>query len=261
MIALISAVLVASTLGSLHCAGMCGAFLAIALTDTTSRPAAAWRLQAAYHGGRLVTYTVLGAMAGLVGASIDVASATAGLNRAAAGLAAATLIVFGTITLLRLWGVHVPRAPLPGWLRNAATAGHRAAMDLPPGRRALSIGLMTTLLPCGWLYAFVLVAAGTGHPLAGAAAMAAFWIGTLPVMISLGIGLRTITGAAGRWMPAVTAIALIGVGVWSLAGRMSLLGRVTAVPALANSASFESAEARVHDAVAAPRPCCGGDER
>lgn len=259
MIALVSAVLVASVLGSLHCAGMCGAFLAIALADTGST--SAWRLQAAYHGGRLITYTVLGAVAGLIGATINLAGATAGLNRAAAGLAAATLIVFGTITLLRLWGAHVPRVPLPAWLRHAATAGHRAAMHLTPGRRAMAIGLMTTLLPCGWLYAFVLVAAGTGHPLFGAVSMAVFWVGTLPVMISLGVGLRTITGAAGRWMPAVTAIALIGMGVWSLAGRMSLLDRVAAVaPSLAAIDSSDSADARVRDAVAAPRPCCGGDE-
>ena len=66
MTALVVAVFLASALGSLHCVGMCGAFLAIAFTDVPS--AGRWRLSVAYHGGRLVTYTALGVAAPKKGA-------------------------------------------------------------------------------------------------------------------------------------------------------------------------------------------------
>jgi len=63
MTSLILAIFAASVLGSLHCAGMCGAFVAIAVQDRGN-----WRrhasLQAAYHGGRLASYLSLGIAAG-----------------------------------------------------------------------------------------------------------------------------------------------------------------------------------------------------
>ena len=82
----------------------------------------------------------------------------------------------------------------------------------------------TFLLPCGWLYAFVVTAAGTGRPLTGAIAMATFWLGTLPVMVSLGVGVQTLLGRLGPKVPALTCLMLIGVGTYTLVGRSHLNG-------------------------------------
>ena len=48
------------------------------------------------------------------------------------------------------------------------------------------IGLVTTLLPCGWLYTFVALALAAANPLNACLIMFAFWLGTLPVMIGTG---------------------------------------------------------------------------
>lgn len=223
MTALVAAVFVASLMGSMHCAGMCGGFLAFAVgVAPGAEPSLRTRasLHAAYNAGRLATYTVLGAVAGAVGQAVDIAGEYAGLQRAALVAAGAMMVLFGAVTLLRTLGVPIRRAPLPRALQRLAERGHRAAMRFTPTRRALAVGLLTTLLPCGWLYAFVVTAAGTASPAAGALVMAVFWLGTLPVMISLGAGVQALAGPLRRHLPALTSIALVAVGLFTLSGRL-----------------------------------------
>lgn len=222
MTALIAAVFLASLLGSLHCAGMCGAFVAFAVADTEGKPRQRAALSASYHGGRLITYMALGAAAGSVGALLDLSGALVGLSRAAMMLAGATMVVFGVSAALAAMGKRSLRMPVPKAMRSLLAAGHMAAMRLGPVRRALVIGLLTTLLPCGWLYAFAAVAAGTASPLLGALTMAVFWLGTLPVLVSLGMGVQRLSGSLGKKLPHATAVILILVGVWTLIGRGGL---------------------------------------
>lgn len=220
MTALVLAILLASLLGSMHCAGMCGAFLAIAISDSS---APVWRLQSAYHLGRLFTYLALGLLAGLLGATIDLAGALSGMHRAATALAAFTLILFGSLSLLRVLGLRTSRTPIPASFLKLSERAHRAAMTLPATSRALSIGLLTSLLPCGWLYAFVLVAAGSASITLAPIIMAVFWLGTLPLLVSFGAGLRLLTGPLARKAPLIASIALITVGTFSLFSRSTPL--------------------------------------
>lgn len=222
MTALIGAVLVASLLGSVHCAGMCGAFLAVAVAGDEGPGRA--KLNAAYNLGRLVTYSVLGGLAGLCGAAIDLGGSAAGIQRTAAMVAGAMMLMIGTVAVLRHMGFKSGRMPVPRLLHRLALKGHRVAAALPPLHRAAAIGLLTTLLPCGWLYAFVITAAGTGHPGWGAATMAVFWTGTLPVMIGLGVGLQTLTGRLRRHLPIATSLLIVAVGLWTMVGRLPLIG-------------------------------------
>lgn len=222
MTALIVAVFVASVLGSLHCAGMCGAFVAFAVGGLDASPGTRVRLHAAYNGGRLLTYMLLGAAAGSVGALLNLGGALAGLSRVATVLAGGLMIGFGVIALAHAMGKSSMRWPVPAFMQRAMIAGQKFAMTLSPTRRALVIGLLTTLLPCGWLYAFAITAAGTASPMWGAVTMAVFWLGTLPVLVSLGACVQKLTGAMGRQLPVVTAVVVIAVGLWTLAGRAGL---------------------------------------
>lgn len=222
MTALIGAVFVASLLGSLHCAGMCGAFVAFAVSGAEEQRGKRAALNAAYQGGRLVTYVALGVAAGSVGALLDLGGALAGISRFAMVLAGAVMIVFGISAVMHALGKRPPRMPVPGFMQKLLASGHRAAMSLTPFRRALMIGLLTTLLPCGWLYAFAAAAAGTASPVWGGVTMAVFWLGTLPVMVSLGVGVQRLTGVMGRKLPHATAVLLILVGLWTIIGRGAL---------------------------------------
>ena len=223
MTALALGVLVASLLGSLHCAGMCGGFVALyAGAPGDRRGVTAGHL--AYNLGRLVAYTTLGALAGALGAALDLGGAwLLGFQRVAAALAGAFIALWGAVLLIESLGRRVPRVGAPAWLGGSVGRGFRLIAGWRPVARALAVGLLTGCLPCGWLYAFVVTATGTGSAPAGAVLMAVFWLGTLPVMVSLGVGLGGLAGPLRRYVPTACAMAMILVGLLAVAGRMGAL--------------------------------------
>jgi sulfite exporter TauE/SafE len=224
MTALVASVFIASVVGGLHCAGMCGGLMAFALGGPTKRSAVPHAL---YHGGRGFAYVGLGIVAGSVGSLVDHAGAMAGLSRVALLVAAIGMMAVGVLTLLpaagRIMscGRGLPRRISDAAARLAARVQGRA-IRLPLTRRALVMGLATPLLPCGWLYAFLLTSAGTGHPVWAAVVMLAFWAGTLPAMLTLGLGLRTVMARLGPRLPTVTSLLLILAGAWTLVSRGNL---------------------------------------
>lgn len=255
MAALIGGILAASLLGSLHCAGMCGAFAAFAVMPGGTGAGGRVPLHLAYHGGRLLVYVTLGAVAGLLGAALNVGGALVGLQRVAALLAGSLLVGAGGVAALRLAGVRVPSAAAAPWLGQWIRRGHAAARGWPPVLRALAVGLLTTFLPCGWLWAFVLTAAGTGQPLLGAVTLAAFWLGTLPVLVVIGAGIQRMAGAVGLRAQLVACLAVIALGLWSLAGRWQALAvpRTSGPPAV-----HEAGEGREPPHGAHPTGCPHG---
>lgn len=232
-IALAGAVLTASLLGSTHCAGMCGAFAAFAASpDRNEQPVSRRALNAAYNAGRLATYLAFGAIAGSIGAAFDLGGSLIGVQRVAGLVAAGLMIGVGVLALLKHFGVRIGRVPVPGFVLRLAEAGHVRAFGLRPLPRAFAIGLLTTFLPCGWLYTFVIASAGTAHPLLGALMMATFWLGTLPVMMAVGLGAQYLTGSMRRYLPLVTNLALIATAMWMVVARISapiVPGRLTAI--------------------------------
>ena len=201
-------VLVVSLLGSPHCAAMCG--LVAGAAGPTPRAALA------YHLARLGGYLMIGAVAGLVGAGADRLGAAAGLSATATRGAGLLLIVAGVAGLLRAAGVlRLGSVDTHRWL--ARFAGR--VRSLRPSARGAALGLLTALLPCGWLLAFVGAAAGTGSPLAGAGAMAVFWLGTVPALAGAALLVQRAAGPLRARLPMVGAVALICLGLVTLLRR------------------------------------------
>ncbi len=222
MLILIGTVLTASLVGSLHCAGMCGGLMLFALgADAKDQSKhSKLKLQSAYHGGRLTTYTLLGVIAGTIGQALDFGGSFIGYQRAAAMFAGVFMIGFGLIALARIKGLRIKHLRPPKFMQRAVENGQRLAFSLTPFKRAMTIGLLTTLLPCGWLYAFAFTAAGTGSPIWGGLTMSVFWLGTLPVMASLGAGIQMFAGPLHAKIPAISACAVVLVGAFTAMGRL-----------------------------------------
>lgn len=216
MIALVASVLVASLIGSPHCAGMCGGFVCFVAGQEEGRR---WRVQAAYHGGRLLTYVLLGVLAGAAGAALDHWGAGRGVTRLATIVAGAVMMLWGGATLARAAGFALPLTRLTAGAHRPLAALLRGVRNQPPALRALLVGLATTLLPCGWLYAFVATAGGSGSPVSGALVMAAFWLGTVPVLAGLGIAAQAAFGPLRRRLPVFSAALLIVIGLLTVAGK------------------------------------------
>jgi sulfite exporter TauE/SafE len=143
-----------------------------------------------------------------------------GIQRTAAIVSGVLITLWGVRSLLEALGARVPRLGAPAGLRTLAARGLRAVADAPPPVRALVVGLATGLLPCGWLYVFLATAAGTGSAPGGAVLMAVFWLGTLPAMVSLGLGLQALAGPLRRHLPVACAIAMIVVGLLAVGSRI-----------------------------------------
>ncbi len=245
MTALLLTVVVASLVGSLHCIGMCGPFVAFYSGADGSDGARRLLSHAAYSGGRLLIYSVLGFAAGGVGAALDVAGRLAGFQRVAAVAAGITMVLWGVLALLQLRGLRIFAHPRGnGRLAALLRRGFSLVSDKPPLIRAGVVGLLSGLLPCGWLWAFVVTAAGTGSAIKGAAVMAAFWTGTVPALLAVGFGAQLIGTPLRRLVPAVTAVLLVALGLIAIIGRPASVtaaihqhqGNADQVPAAADAA-------------------------
>lgn len=243
MTALVVSVFLASILGSLHCAGMCGAFVAFAVAGDPRAPTPRWRLHALYNSGRLLTYLTLGFLAGLLGSMIDLGGSIIGVQRIAGALAGATVATFGVMTLLRAQGIRTPRLGPLRILESFFRAGHMRVRHYAPPIRAFGIGLLTTLLPCGWLYVFVATAAGTGNPFVGTLTMGVFWVGTLPALIAVGASARAITGRFGRALPTIMPLAVTMIALITIFSRSAMPARLADTP---KPATASIAAAREH---------------
>jgi len=250
MVVLLATVFVASLLGSLHCVGMCGGFVAFYSGADGSSGGRRLISHAVYSGGRLIAYLVLGLAGGAIGAALDLAGSLAGFQRIAAIAAGSVMILWGLFALLRIGGVRIFRhrsgSSIARWLgRGVSLVG-----DRPPVVRAAVVGLLSGALPCGWLWAFVVTAAGTGTAAGGAAVMAAFWAGTVPALLALGLGAQLLSIPLRRHIPAVTALILVALGLYAVIGRPStVLAAVTVHEGAAGAVPSPDD----------PPPCCGGE--
>lgn len=225
---LLLGVLVASLVGSIHCAAMCGGFVCIYAGASAPRGLANLPAHLAYNGGRFVSYVTLGALAGAIGARVDDLGRFAGFTRGAAVLAGILMVAWALGIIAASLGVRVPGTIAPEWAKRRLGSALVAMRDRPPVARAAATGLLTTLLPCGWLYTFVVTAGGTGSVLGGMGVMAAFWLGTVPILLGLGLGAQRLLGPVARRLPLASAALVLVLGLLSISGRLHPMRMSTA---------------------------------
>ncbi|HZT32208.1 MAG TPA: sulfite exporter TauE/SafE family protein [Bryobacteraceae bacterium] len=202
--------------GSLHCVQMCGPIvlsysLPLAAGGVRRKRLAA--AHAAYHAGRLATYAMLGALAGLAGGAVGLVSRLAGIANGARIFAGAAMILAAVI----LSGV-LPRAGLvqierTGPLRLFSRAVSRLMLAPTPSSK-FGLGLLLGFLPCGLVYAALLKAVETASAAAGALTMAAFGLGTATTLLLLGLASSAAGLRLGKWSNALAAASIAAMGVF-----------------------------------------------
>ncbi len=216
-------ILTASLLGSVHCAAMCGGFVCM-YSSAQGSDAAMVRAHTLYNVGRLVSYVLLGAIAGALGAGVTHLGALAGVTRTSTMVAGALMIGWGISTIAAQRGVRLgfgSAALAQRWQRVLGKLLH-GVRGQPVAVRAALTGLATTLLPCGWLYVFVATAGGTGNVRDGMLVMALFWLGTVPALIAVGLGAQRVFGPLRRKLPALSALTVMLMGLLALSGRLTM---------------------------------------
>jgi sulfite exporter TauE/SafE len=214
---LFTSALLMGLLGSSHCVMMCGGVVAVSCSalplGRRSRLLAQVPYLVAYNAGRIVSYSVAGGLAGLVGASLTSFGSVQGAQiamriAAAAMLVAVGFYVAGLAPALR-W---VERVGAPLWNLVAPVGRHFVPVRRPA--HALALGLLWGWMPCGLVYAALSAAVSSGSAARGMVTMAAFGLGTLPTLLTMG------SAAAGvarfgrhRWARGGAGIAMIALGV------------------------------------------------
>ncbi|TDB99702.1 sulfite exporter TauE/SafE family protein [Nonomuraea longispora] len=184
--------------GTASCTAAQGGLL-MGLTDGhhgRDRALVAWFL-----AGRLASHTVAGALLGLLGSAVALPPQARAVLLVVAGV---TVTVFA-IRLMRRG--HAGCAPPPS--------------QAPSRYKAPLLGAATILVPCGVTLGMELLAVSSGSPVAGAAAMAGFVIGTAPAFALLGYVLRRVSRTRLARLAGVVAIAA---GLWTAASGISLGG-------------------------------------
>jgi len=173
----------------------------------------------AYSLGRLVTYSMVGLIFGALGMAINAGSSVHRWQQLATYFAGGLTIAIGVIALLRWSGIQIKLPGYAGPIQKLLQKLFQKTMSLSPLPRALVIGMLTSLMPCGWMYTFGITAAGTGSPISGVLLMVVFWAGTVPIMTALMLGFSRVGHQIQHRLPAVMAVLVICVGVFTLTCR------------------------------------------
>ncbi|KAA3600991.1 MAG: sulfite exporter TauE/SafE family protein [Candidatus Scalindua sp. AMX11] len=206
-------VIVASIIGSIHCVGMCGP---LALTASTQGKGGI----VYYHLGRFLGYFCVGALAGFLGAEF--------VQSEMKYLSLISSILIGIICLIAGYRI-IKNGQLalkqPSFLRQfyqkrvGRLLGVKTSRIVP----SLLIGLLSPLLPCGWLYGFILMAVATNSALWGGVLLASFWLGTLPALSGIALlAKRPITYFHGK-APLFFGVVLMFMGFISLVVKLKNL--------------------------------------
>lgn len=184
-----------------HCVLMCGPLVAAVQPRD-------WRGAALMHGTRISVYAAIGAATGAAGAAIS----GLGAGRWLAWLVAATLLAQAVISWRGTTGTS-PVGRAAGRLVSSLGQRVQARGIWAP----VTWGLINGLLPCGMLYGAATLAVGLASPVSGAAAMAAFGLGTVPVLMLVARPasalLRTLAARRPWLAPAVLVILALIIGM------------------------------------------------
>lgn len=162
-------------LASFHCVGMCGGLVITYSAGQIEKQHNANAAHLQYNLGRLVSYTIIGALLGAFGAVFSINNTLTGIITIGASI---FMILMGVSLINKInWLEKIkPHTPL-----FIARFLYAKKIQAP-----LLIGLMTGLMPCGPLQAMQLYALSTGSALRGGLSLMIYALGTIPVMFGFG---------------------------------------------------------------------------
>ncbi len=180
----IIAIAAAAFFGSLgHCVGMCGGFvLAYSSTKVGKHFNQKERLAShlLYNLGRTISYTLIGAVVGLIGSVFALSPNLRATLYLFAGLVMLLvgLWLFGFVWVSRLLEYDFTRI---SFFKTA----FQKLLKSDSKMSFLSLGILNGFFPCGLVYFFASSAAASGSALKGALIMFVFGLSTILPMLSL----------------------------------------------------------------------------
>lgn len=168
-----------------HCIGMCGGIV-VAYSSTKIEPSMSYTKQTishlSYNLGRVTTYTILGAIFGLIGQVVAFSFFTKGILFAITGV----LMILAGISLLG----NLKFLNSAEWSVSKYSWYQKLFKHLISSKSYGSfyfLGLLNGIIPCGLVYSFAIFAASSASIFNGALIMFIFGIATIPSLFFLGV--------------------------------------------------------------------------
>ena len=198
-----------------HCVGMCGGIV-LAYSTIKIEPASSKVSKTIahllYNFGRVLTYTVLGAIFGAIGGVATFSNKANGVLLIIAGVAMilAGLSLMGKIKFLTVIEHSISSS-------NFYKKSFQKILHSKSNVSFFILGMLNGLLPCGFVYFFAITAASTASPFYGAIVMFIFGVSTIPAMFSLGF-LSSLASATSfrNMMMSLSSVAVILYGLFTL---------------------------------------------
>ena len=223
--------LVMGLVGGSHCLAMCSAPCAavvgagrkpegltaleqpIQWTNKNPRSVQPWLRTGAFHGGRIVGYAALGAMAAWAMDSLAWLTQQTMALRPLWTMTHVAILAWGLMMLIQ--------SRQPAWIEQAGrSVWGRVQPLLGSSTGVASAGALWAFMPCGLLYSALLVAALSGGPLQGAWTMALFAVGSGLWLVGGPLAWRWVRqrlgSLRGDWGTRISGALLCGVAVWAL---------------------------------------------
>lgn len=162
-------------LGSFHCVGMCGPIAFLLPVERNNHFKKNGQIFL-YHFGRILSYSILGLVFGLMGSSFNLFGMQQYLSVGIGGLM--LLVVLLPQKTFNRYNFSKPIYRLMSKVKNAL--GKELKKKSPD--TFLTIGFLNGFLPCGLVYMAIFGAIASGNALQGSLYMAFFGLGTIPLM-------------------------------------------------------------------------------
>jgi len=233
-----SAAFLLGLLGGVHCIGMCGGImsaLSFSISQQTHGKGAQFTILLSYNLGRLLSYSIIGA---LIGALAWLAKGQVQQLGFILRLLSGVMLIAMGLYLARWWlGLsYLEKFGSLLWQRIQPIGNRLMPVNSTP--QALILGAIWGWLPCGLVYSAATWAATSADWKQSALIMLAFGLGTLPVMLLTGQFAHYLQSfIQSNYSKRIAAILIIAFGLWTLAGTVNY-----ALPGMDHSAHIHHAQ-------------------
>ncbi|MBR9705699.1 hypothetical protein GOV14_01565 [Candidatus Pacearchaeota archaeon] len=201
-----------------HCVSMCGGFVVSYTAKNATKGHKGFKQHLIYGGSKVMSYAIIGGLFGLIGGIFAFSAKLKGYVAIFAG----TFMIFYALSMMGLKFFRRFQFN-PKFLTHLTTKASAKAKG--PYFGPFVVGLLSGLfIACGPLQAMYLYAAGTGSFLSGSLGLAAFGLGTLPIMIGFGSLTTVISKGATKKILKLSAIIVLVLGLVMLNRGLTVMG-------------------------------------
>jgi len=188
LLVLCGSIFVAGFLGSWHCGVMCGPMACFL---------AAQKQLKSYQVGRLISYVLAGALAGQI---------TSLFFNSYHWLKYASVIILSGLLILMAFNTQ----------RMFKTPTYLSRIYSKFKKSGFLLGFFSFLLPCGWLWTFIISASATRSAYSGALVMFIFWCSTVPALTTAQVVLKKMIEKSPLKTQQISSLVLLFASLYSL---------------------------------------------